>query len=166
MKSAARISSHPIHPMLIPFPLALWTTSFILDLIGAWQNSTVLHIAAYFMAIAGCVGAVLAAVPGLIDLLTVIPKGTPARRTGWVHGILNVTALVLFVISILARPLIGEMTTLAYLTAAIAVVLLGISGWLGGTLVYDHHVGVAGTGMRGGVGGGGGGENKKCGAAA
>src|SRR5919205_4118445 len=122
MKSAARISSHPIHPMLIPFPLALWTTSFILDLIGAWRNSTVLHIAAFYMAIAGCVGAVLAALPGLIDLLTVIPKGTQARRTGWVHGILNVTALVLFVISLLTRRGIGQMSSLAYLTAAIAVV--------------------------------------------
>jgi uncharacterized membrane protein len=148
MKSTARISSHPIHPMLIPFPLALWITSFILDLIGAWRDSTVLHIAAYYMAIAGCVGAVLAALPGLIDLLTVIPKGTGARRTGWVHGILNVAALVLFVISIVVRPGIGMMSTLAYLTAAVAVVLLGISGWLGGTLVYDHHVGVAGTGIQ------------------
>ncbi len=140
MESKAKLFGHPIHPMLIPFPFALWTTSFLADLYAAVRDR--FHYLGYWLAVLGCVGAVLAAIPGLIDLLTAVPNGTDAKRTGWRHGLLNIAVLVLFVISILARPDQGAMTYTAYATAGVGMLLLAISGWLGGSLVYDHKVGV------------------------
>ncbi|MFN2400387.1 MAG: DUF2231 domain-containing protein [Gemmatimonadaceae bacterium] len=142
MKSTARIGTHPIHPMLVAFPIGLWVTSFVFDVIGGLLDHDGLHVAAYYMAVAGCIGALAAALPGLIDLLTVIPGGTPTRRTGWIHALLNVAALALFAASVWLRPWPGAMNYPAYLTAAVAVLVLGYSGWLGGSLVYDDKVGV------------------------
>ncbi len=143
MKTTARVGSHPIHPMLIPFPLALWTTSFIFNVLGSFTESFALHQAAYWMLVAGTIGGVLAAVPGAIDLFTSVPAGTAARRIGNRHAILNVLALLLWVASLYTRQGGGGMTYAAYVTGAVALLLITASGWLGGSLVYDHHVGVA-----------------------
>jgi uncharacterized membrane protein len=145
MKSTARIATHPIHPMLVAFPLGLWTTSFIMNALGAvWDNYT-LHQVAYYMVVTGCIGAVVAAIPGLIDLFTAIPAGTPARRTGYRHAVLNIVALVIWIVSLYARQGGGGMTMTAYITAAIALAVVSIGGWLGGSLVYEHYVGVPGV---------------------
>jgi uncharacterized membrane protein len=140
MKSTMRIGSHPIHPMLIPFPFAFWTGSFIADVYAGLRDY--FHDVGYILAWAGCVAALIAAIPGAVDLFTSVPAGSAARRTGIRHGLLNVAALVLFAISIAARPSPGAMTYTAYATAALGVLLIGVSGWLGGSLVYDHKVGV------------------------
>lgn len=145
MLSTARIGTHPIHPMLVAFPIGLWVTSFVFNLLGAVLDRPGLHLVAYYMAVAGCLGALAAAVPGLIDLLTAIPGGTKARRTGWTHGLLNIAALVLFATSVWLRPLPAGMNYAAYITAAVGILVLSYSGWLGGTLVYDNKVGVPGA---------------------
>jgi len=142
MKSSARIGTHPMHPMLIPFPLALWTASVVFNVVGAWTNLYGLHQVAFFMVFAGCAGAVLAAIPGMIDLFYAIPQGTKARSVARTHGLLNVIALALFLVSLWLRPSPAVMTYGAYFTAFAGLVLIGISGWFGGTLVYDHKVGV------------------------
>lgn len=148
MRSTARIGRHPIHPMLIAFPIGLWTTSLVFDVLAAISNNMSWHLAAYYMAVAGCVGALLAAIPGLIDLLNTVPPGTRVRKRGWTHAALNVTALALWVVSIAAREDPGEMSYLAYATAFLATGMVGISGWLGGTLVYENYVGVDGVAVR------------------
>ncbi|HJU64369.1 MAG TPA: DUF2231 domain-containing protein [Gemmatimonadaceae bacterium] len=142
MKSSARIGSHPIHPMLIPLPLGLWTAGVIFNLLGGAANLYGLHNVAFFMVLAGCLGAVLAAIPGTIDLFLAIPPGTKARRTGTVHGLLNLAALALFLVSLWLRPSPSQMTYGAYFTAIAGFVAIGISGWLGGDLVYRHRIGV------------------------
>ncbi len=147
MRSTARVGSHPVHPMLIPFPIALWSGALIFDLVAKFGHHYTLHTAAFYMSIAGCLGALAAAVPGLIDLLKSVPAGSAARRTGWIHGLTNVAALVLMAISAMSRTrgageLTGGMTRVAYLTEILAVVLIAYSGWLGGSLVYDHKVGI------------------------
>ena len=149
MKSTARIGTHPIHPMLIPFPFALWTTSVLSDLYCAVTDK--LHYIGYWLAVLGSVSAVVAAIPGLIDLFTAIPAGTRARGTAWRHGILNIIALVLFVVSVLTRPDAATMTYTAYATAILGLIVVSISGWLGGTLVYDHKVGVPGVELDAGM---------------
>lgn len=140
MRSAARIGTHPIHPMLVGFPIACWTLSVVADLWAAYTDQ--LHDYAYYLAAAGCVTALLAALPGLVDLLGAIPAGHPARRIGWRHGVLNVLALALFAVSVAARPEPGYTNYLAYGTSLAGLAVLMVSGWLGGTLVYDHRVGV------------------------
>ncbi|HJU87901.1 MAG TPA: DUF2231 domain-containing protein [Gemmatimonadaceae bacterium] len=148
MKSTARIATHPIHPMLVAFPLGLWTTSFIVNVIGAVTDNFVMHQVAYYMVLAGCIGAVLAAIPGLIDLFTAVAPGTPARATGIRHALLNVIALSFWIASLYARQGGGGMTMTAYITAAVALAITSLGGWLGGTMVYDHYVGVPNVGEK------------------
>jgi uncharacterized membrane protein len=86
--------------------------------------------------------AVVAAIPGAIDLYTAVPAGSAARRTGVRHGVLNTLVLLLFAASLLLRPDPGAMNYASWATALVAFLILGVSGWLGGALVYDHKVGV------------------------
>jgi uncharacterized membrane protein len=143
MRSAARIGTHPIHPMLIPFPYACWILSVLADLYAAYTNGP--HTFGYWLAAAGCVGALIAAIPGFVDLFGAIPAGNPARRTGWQHATLNLLALALFAVSVAVRPNPAFINYLAYGASIAGLIVLGISGWLGGSLVYDHKVGVPGV---------------------
>jgi uncharacterized membrane protein len=86
MRSTASIKSHPIHPMLVSFPIGLWTTAFIFDLIAAAGDNPGLRAAGYYCVIAGCIGAVAAAAPGILDWLTVIPPNSSAKSRGLLHG--------------------------------------------------------------------------------
>jgi len=143
MRSRASIKSHPLHPMLITFPFGLWTGALVFDLLGTALDDTKLWIAGFYMLVGGCVGAVLAAVPGVIDLFGSIPQHSSARRRGYLHGGLNVLALLLFAYlafrrgSALDRP---DSTVL--LLEAAGVIGIMFSGWLGGTLVYRNQIGV------------------------
>src|ERR1043166_6253029 len=143
MRSRAHVSSHPIHPILISFPIGLWVTSFVFDLIAWTRQDALLASTGYYCIIAGCVGAALAALPGLIDLLSVLPPRSSAQQRGWIHGGLNTLALLLF-IAIAARR--GSPATavdsLSILLSTAGVIGISVSGWLGGTLVYRNQIGI------------------------
>jgi uncharacterized membrane protein/nitrite reductase/ring-hydroxylating ferredoxin subunit len=143
MRARANISSHPIHPMLVAFPIGLWITGFALDLAGLGLEDARLWTAGWFAILAGCIGAVLAAIFGATDLLTVVPPNSSAKKRGYLHGFLNVLALGLFSA---ALAFLGGADVRPYalplLLAAAGVVVVGISGWLGGTLVYRNQIGV------------------------
>jgi len=144
MKSKASIAGHPIHPMLIPFPLALWATSFAVDVLFYFLRHPTLLIIAKFMIAAGCLGAIAAAIPGIIDWLT-IKNGDVKRVANW-HARLNVAALVVFAISFFLRmgrysELVGRRLTLPFLLSIVGVILISISGWLGGGLIFRYGIG-------------------------
>jgi len=146
MASKASIGGHPIHPMLIPFPIALWTTSFAVDVLFYFNRHPTLPVISKFMIAAGCLGAIAAAVPGIIDWLA-IKDGQVMKIANW-HARLNIIALVVFAISLYLRmhagsPWVGNHLTIPFLLSLLGVVLIGISGWLGGELAYRFGVGVA-----------------------
>src|SRR5687768_8845355 len=98
MLSKARIGSHPLHPMLIAIPITTYLGTFAaLVAYGVTADPFWFRLALWCNVI-GVGSALLAAVPGLIDYLTVVPRGTIARRTGAVHAVANVLALGLFAI--------------------------------------------------------------------
>jgi uncharacterized membrane protein/nitrite reductase/ring-hydroxylating ferredoxin subunit len=143
MISKANVRSHPIHPMVVAFPIGLWVTSFIFDLLGAASHEQTYFLASFYMIVAGCVGAVLAAVPGVIDLFGAIPPNSSARSRGYIHGGLNTLALLLFIYTAYRRGGPNSVADgVAIAASAIGVVLIGIAGWLGGTLVYRNQIGV------------------------
>lgn len=143
MRSKAAISSHPIHPMLVSFPIGLWVTGFIFELIGVSSISPLLWGAGFYCLIAGCVGALLAALPGAVDWWTVVPPESSAKRRGLLHGSLNVVALIIFIVAAYRQGSpAAEPDKVALVLMAIGVVIIGISGWLGGTLVYRNQIGV------------------------
>jgi len=143
MRSKARISSHPIHPMLVSFPIGLWTASLIFDLLGRASGNQSLMAAGYYALIGGCVGAALAAVPGVIDLFGTVPPNSSARKRGYLHGSINSIALLLFIFVAWRRGGAEAVPDkLSLLFSFIGVAGIAVSGWLGGTLAYRNQIGV------------------------
>lgn len=142
MESRAKLLGHPIHQMLIVFPLGLLATSIFFDVIAFATGITGLFQASYYIIAAGIISGLVAAVFGLIDFLA-IPSGTRAKRIGTLHGIGNVIIVVLFAVSWLMRrgdPMAPSV--FAVVLSAIGVGLGLVTGWLGGELVDRLGVGV------------------------
>ncbi len=136
---------HPFHPMLVTIPIGTWVASFVFDLAALLGTEKEAFAAgAYWLIAIGVIGALAAAVLGLLDLLT-IPRGTRAFRTGLTHMTRNLVVVALFVISFAVRATRGYETphATAVVLSAIALVVLGASGWLGGKLAYHYGVRVA-----------------------
>jgi uncharacterized membrane protein len=151
MASKASIAGHPIHPMLIPFPLALWATSFVVDILFYFLRYPTLLVVAKFMIAAGCLGALAAAIPGIIDWLS-IRNGDVKKVANW-HARLNITALVVFAASLFLRMgsyshFVGRKLTIPFLLSLVGVILIAISGWLGGELVFRYGMGTASSGEK------------------
>jgi uncharacterized membrane protein len=142
MEARAKVLGHPIHQMLIVFPLGLLATSFFFDIAFLVRHSAELATVSYWMIFAGVIGALVAAVFGLIDWLA-IPSGTRAKNIGMWHGGGNVIVAALFGASwFLRRPTPGAPPTVTIILSAIAVGIALVTGWLGGELVDRLGVGV------------------------
>jgi uncharacterized membrane protein len=145
MQAKAKIMGHPIHPMLIPFPVAFYTATVVAYILYALTASLFWFHFAVVMNIAGVVMAVVAAIPGIVDW-TALPRKTPARSTGFKHLLLNAAAGVVFAVNAgiqlvqwnELRPSFGA----AIVLSLTGLVLTGIAGVLGWTMVQHHHVGV------------------------
>ena len=143
MNTPASIRRHPIHPMLIVFPIAFWIGSLVCDIIyhvGS-QNMFWKAVAFYSMA-AGIIGALLAAVPGFIDYLSLTDPLT--KKIATMHLALNLVVVVLFIFNLGLRYNASAGTEMiGVVLSIIAIAVLAASGWLGGRLVYEHRVGVS-----------------------
>jgi len=138
----ARLLGHPVHQMLVAFPLGLLGSAAIFDLIHLWRGGD-WSLAAYYMIAAGVVAGLCAAVFGFIDWLAV-PARTRAKTVGALHACGNVVVLTLFSVSWLLRrgtPATPPSAAIALGIAGLA--LAGVTGWLGGELVDQLGIGVA-----------------------
>ena len=140
MSSPASVARHPIHPMLVVFPMGLWTFSLVCDIIYVFGGrDPIWDAVALFTAIGGITGAVLAAVPGFIDYLSI--KNKEVCRIGTRHMLVNVGALATFVIASVLRA--QEVSVfIPFILSVAGIVLVSIGGWLGGELVYIKGMGV------------------------
>lgn len=142
MRAKARLFGHPIHQMLIVFPLGLLGTSLLFDILHLATGGDHWAQVSYFMIAAGIVSGLIAAPFGLIDWLA-IPSNTRAKRIGLLHGGGNVVVLLLFVLSwFLRRDLPTAPGGLEIGLSALAVGLALVTGWLGGELVDRLGIGV------------------------
>jgi uncharacterized membrane protein/nitrite reductase/ring-hydroxylating ferredoxin subunit len=141
MRSTAHIKSHPIHPILVCFPIAFFIGTFIFDILGIIYNNDIFYAVSYYMQISGIIGAVIAAIPGAIDYFKTVPPNSSGKKRATQHAILNVTNLILFVV---AWALKGSNVNPYVILALeiIGLILLGVAGWMGGTLVYRNQIGV------------------------
>jgi uncharacterized membrane protein len=150
MRTPASIASHPVHPMLIPFPFALWTFSLIADAIYYFFDHNAASVwddVSFYTMAGGVVGAVMAAVPGIIDYFSIKDERV-SKIAGW-HARLNVLALLVFGASLYLRTIkgsdmVGRSLTIPVLLSILGIILISISGYLGGEMVYKHGVGVEG----------------------
>ncbi len=142
MESKVKFAGHPVHPMLIVFPLGLLSTAVIFDIIYLVSGNSQWTVVAYYMIGAGIIGGLAAAVFGWLDWIA-IPRGTRARRIGLYHGVGNVIVLALFVLSWVPRQGAPEAPPTGAIVAALAgVVIALVTSWLGGELVDRLGVGV------------------------
>jgi uncharacterized membrane protein len=141
MSKTVKAFGHPIHQMLIVFPLGLLATSVIFDILYFSLGELDFATASYYTMAAGIIGALLAAVFGFADWLN-IPSGTRAKSVGLWHGAGNAVVTLLFLTSwFLRRPaIIPDKTT--FWLSVIGVLLALITGWLGGELVNRLGIGV------------------------
>ncbi len=146
MKTRASFAGEPIHPMLVHYPIALWTTSVVTDIIFYFYRNTSLILISKFLIAAGIVGAILAALPGLIDFLTITEPA--AKKTGTLHLVLNVSALLLFGLSLYLRmknygaPAVGHHLQVPFIVSVAGLIDMTIGASLGGKLVYRYRMGV------------------------
>jgi len=142
MKTPASIAGHPIHPMLVPIAIGGFVLSFAFDLVAlATGNGNPWNMLAYYTMIGGILGALAAAVPGLIDLLSLPPgytKGVAVK-----HMLINLTVVAIYVFNAYLRSGSPQNLKLPMILSVVTVLLLLVSGWLGGKMVFEAGVGVS-----------------------
>jgi uncharacterized membrane protein len=142
METPATVKHHPLHPLMITLPIGMFTLSLIADIIflatgqqrGVWRDFAVYAI------IAGIIFALLAAIPGIIDWFSL--KGAEVQRTANYHAILNLIVLCLFGGTLAWRLNDATHAVGQFLLSLLAIIVLCVGGWLGGTLVHEYRVAV------------------------
>ncbi len=146
METPASIARHPLHPMLVCLPLGLWLFSLASDFIVYFSEVADIEILwftlGYYTLVAGLAGALAAAVPGLVDYLSLTKPRHRALATR--HLALNLVVISLYAINLLLRSMDPPEFEIAMGLSLVAMSLLAVSAWIGGELVHVHGVGVAG----------------------
>jgi uncharacterized membrane protein/nitrite reductase/ring-hydroxylating ferredoxin subunit len=143
MRSKAHIKHHAIHPMLVSFPIGFLCGAVGADVLGRVLHRSGWAVAASYLAIAGILSGLAAAVPGIIDYFYAVPPQSSARKRATYHMLVNVSSLLLFAIAVTAKgrsPAPAGIGVIAL--EIIGAALLTVGGWLGGTLVQRNFISV------------------------
>ncbi len=140
-RSTAKIFGHPIHPMLIPFPMVFFISAFATDLLFLWNAASGWATASMWLLAAGLATAAMAAAAGLTDFLG--DARIRRLRDAWMHMVGNVTAVLLEAVNLFLRfggP--ESIGSIGVIISGLVVAILAFTGWKGGELVYRYRVGV------------------------
>jgi uncharacterized membrane protein len=141
--NAMKFLGHPVHPMLIVFPLGLLATGVIFDVIFTITGNPVFPTVSYWMITAGIIGGLIAAIFGFIDWLGIRPN-TRAKNIGVWHGLGNLLIVSFFAVSWYLRSQVANHVpnTTAFTLSLLAALFALVTAWLGGELVYRLNTGV------------------------
>jgi uncharacterized membrane protein len=134
MASPASVKKHPLHPVLVAVPIGLWVFALVCDIVAAAGTTGAWSTVALYSVAGGIVGAVIAAVPGLVDYFSI--DEAAMRRIANVHWLLTVGALVVFAVTLWSRFELPATSIVPLVLSVVGVVGIGIGGWLGGEMVY------------------------------
>jgi uncharacterized membrane protein len=135
---------HPFHPIIVTIPIGTWLAGVVFDIVAlCGVEPRAFALTSQWLIAIGVIGAVMAACVGLIDL-SGIPARTRAKRTGLLHLTFNTIALILFVVSFIVRAVEGPHPSVAgFVLSVVGLIVVGVSGFLGGELAYRYGVRVA-----------------------
>ena len=144
--STVAIAGHPLHPLIVTFPIAFLVGLAATDLVYWWTKDFFWAQASFWLLAAGFASALVAALTGIMDFLRI--ERVRKRSAGWAHLILNVSAIVLTTINLILRwgNTAGAILPIGLTISLLVATLLGLSGWYGAELVYRHKVAVIGYG--------------------
>ena len=141
-RSTARIGGHPIHPMLVPFPIACFVGTLLTD-IAYWRTADIqwANFSAWLLTI-GLIVTVLAAIAGAIDFLS--EPRIRRLKPAWIHAIGNVVAVVLAIFNafVHTRDAYTSVVPTGLILSALVVLILLVTGWNGWEMVYRHGVAI------------------------
>jgi uncharacterized membrane protein len=142
LRSTASIGGHRIHAMLVQFPIVCFVGAFITDIVYWRSMSFIWETFSVWLLTAGLVGAGLAVVAGLIDFVS--DHRIRQLRSGWIHALGNGLVIALSVINVLVHSRDGYTAVIptGIILSGVVVLIMMITGWMGGELVYRHPVGV------------------------
>ena len=139
--STASYKGHPLHPILIPLPIGLWVFSLVSDLIFKFGfGSSVWNEVAFYTLAGGIVGALIAALPGFVDLVGITNPKTKSIAI-W-HMLLNLLAVAVFAADFWLRMSRPAGDNIPIVLSVVGVILIMITGYLGGEMVYVRGVAV------------------------
>ena len=142
MRTPASIAGHPIHPMIVPVAIGGFLLSFIFDIVClATGQVDPWSTVSYYTMIGGVVGALIAAIFGFVDLLS-LPSGY-TKKIGITHMVINLAVVGLFICSAWMRHEAHSPAGTPFILSVVAILMLVVSGWLGGKMVYEAGVGVS-----------------------
>ena len=142
MRSKAHFKSHPLHPILVAFPIAFFIGAFVFDALSLARDNASFWQTGNYLAIAGIAGALLAAIPGAIDYFYSIPPKSSEKKRGTQHAVINLVNVFLFAFAVYYRNSGNAAPTMVLAMEGAGIVLLSIAGWMGGTLVHRNQIGV------------------------
>ena len=141
-RSTARIGGHPIHPMLVPIPIACFVGTLVTDLVY-WKTAAIMwaDMSAWLLTV-GLVASIFVGLAGLIDFLG--DRRVRALRPAWIHGLGNALVVVLSIFNafVHSRDAYTSVVPAGLSLSALTVLILMVTGWIGAGLVYRHGVGV------------------------
>ena len=134
MSSPASIKKHPVHPMLVGVPIGLWIFALVCDVVHVASGNAVWQTVATYCVAGGIVGAILAAVPGLIDYFSI--DEAEMKRIANLHLAVNLGAVAIFVFDLWLRFRLPGESNVPLGLSLVGVLAIGFGGWLGGEMVY------------------------------
>lgn len=142
MQTKASLAGHPAHMVLVHFPIAFLTGAFCFDLAGSLLSRPGLFQVAAYLLIVGLVTGFVAAVPGIVDYVSSVPKGGTEQRDAIRHLITSVVSLGLFAVACFLRGGIDTEPTVTHIMIeAVGTLTLSIAGFFGGSLVLKDLIG-------------------------
>lgn len=136
------VARHPLHPMLVPFPIAFLLGGLASDLAWVFTEDTFWARTSLWLVGCGALMGILAGIAGTVELLAV--RGIRHRAASWNHFVVAVMLLGVSIVNWLSRLGDAAGTILPYglFLSSLGALLVGVAGWLGGKLVFEHQVGV------------------------
>jgi uncharacterized membrane protein len=141
-RSTARIGGHPIHPMLVPVPITCFIGTLVTDVVYAITADMLWADISAWLLTVGLVVSIFVVIAGFADFLG--DRRVRALRAAWIHGIGNALALVLAIINafVHSRDAYTSVVPSGLILSALVVLILAVTAWMGGEMVYRHGVGV------------------------